>query len=170
MPPVDWVTRALAWSSFAAWVWAAALMLRRDPARRWSFNWWWLAGAVLMLVHTFLAFHRVHDWSHAAAIVETARQTRELTGVDWGGGVWLNYLFAFVWLADSAARVLRPQAAAFNSRAYSRALHGFMIFMWFNATVVFGSPPLQLAGGVAFLGLGCLAWRSWRLPAAPETA
>ena len=33
-------------------------------------------------------------------------------------------------------------------------LHSFMALMWFNATVVFGSPWGQVAGWAAMLGLG----------------
>ena len=36
----------------------------------------------------------------------------------------------------------------------SHTIHGFIAFMWFNATVIFGSLIGQFIGSIAFLGLG----------------
>ena len=58
-------------------------------------------GVVLLLAHFALAFHLRYGWSQAAAVRETARQTAETFGLDWGGGVFVNYLFAIVWTIDA---------------------------------------------------------------------
>lgn len=159
MQPTDWLTRGTAWGAFIAWVWATMLLLALPGQRERFVNRLWLGAALLMLLHVLLAFHRVHEWSHPAAVADTARQTRELTGIDWGGGIWLNYLLAAVWLADAVWRVTAPVNHARRPRGLMIALHGFLGFMWFNATVVFGSWVIRSIGLVAF---ALLAWCWWR--------
>ncbi len=149
----EWLTRSTAWLAFAAWFAALALARHRATPNRSPADLIWLAGAVLMLVHTALAFHIYHDWSHTAAVVETARQTRELTGLNWGGGVWLNYMFAAVWLGDALWRLASPASHARRPRWLAVVTHGFLAFIWFNATVVFGSWPMRAAGAFAFIWL-----------------
>lgn len=149
----EWLTRGSAWLAFAAW--AAALALghrRRIPVCR-PADFIWLAGAVTMLVHTALAFHVYHDWSHAAAVADTARQTRELTSLNWGGGVWLNYLFAAVWLGDALWRLASPASHTRRPRWLAVTTHAFLTFIWFNATVVFGSWLMRITGAVVFAAL-----------------
>ena len=51
-------------------------------------------------MHVAAAFHYYYEWSHAVGLAETARQTEELTGMASGSGLYLNYLFTLVWLAD----------------------------------------------------------------------
>jgi len=58
-----------------------------------------IAGLLLLAVHIVMAMGVRHGWSHAAAITATARQTSVVYGLDWGGGVYVNYLFVAVWLA-----------------------------------------------------------------------
>src|SRR5262245_14058765 len=57
-------------------------------------------GCVVFGAHVICAFQFHHHWSHAAAYADTARQTAELTGWKWGGGLYINYLFALVWLGE----------------------------------------------------------------------
>ena len=35
-------------------------------------------------------------------IVETARQTAEVFGINWGGGLFINYTVAILWIGDVA--------------------------------------------------------------------
>ena len=110
-PPFGLITagellvRPTASLAFIAYVRGTAASLRHPTGR--AFGLLWLAGAGLLLVHLLAAFHFKHAWSHAAAHADTARQTREFSGLDWGGGLYLNYLLILVWLADAASR-LRP--------------------------------------------------------------
>ena len=110
----------------SALLYAVVLLLRRrhPGAAR------WLSGAayVLYLAHVYLAFDQRYGWSHAAAYAETARQTRELFGLDWGGGIYWNYAFTLLW----------PLDILFPGRAWSGWLHGFLIFMFVNGVFVFG--------------------------------
>ena len=69
--------------------------------RRWSGAWSTSAtGAILLTIHILIAMAVRHGWSQTAALEATARQTRQMFGLDWGGGVYVNYLFAGVWIAE----------------------------------------------------------------------
>jgi len=88
-----------AWLAMAAWATANWLRaLRQLTAARAL----WTGGAALLTGHVLLAFHRIHGWDHAAAERAVARETYERTGLDWGGGIYLNHAFAACWLADAA--------------------------------------------------------------------
>ena len=63
-------------------------------------RWAWTAGFVIFLVHVLCAFHFFHHWSHDAAYLDTAQKTAAMTGWNWGGGLYLNYLFALIWGID----------------------------------------------------------------------
>lgn len=100
--------------------------------------------------------HAGHGWSHAAAY----RHTAEAGG--FGAGVYVNYLFAAVWLADAAWMWAAPTAYRHRPRWVGVAVHGFLAFIVFNATVVFGTTPLVRV--VSLLFTAALAWqlvRKW---------
>ena len=67
------------------------------------------AALVLAILHSALAFHVVHEWRHEAAVLHTARQTAEMTGWNWGGGLFFNYIFLAIWTADAAWWWLKEQ-------------------------------------------------------------
>ena len=59
-------------------------------------RWAWRAfttGLLLAILHSLLAFAIVHSWNHADAVASTARQTKSIYGVAFGGGLYVNYLF-----------------------------------------------------------------------------
>jgi len=93
-------------------------------------------AVTVYLVHVWAAFDSFYRWSHSFAYSETARQTAELFGVDWGGGLYLNYLFTIVWLADCAWWWLKSEPRRTMPRGLSIAVHAFLLFMFVNATVV----------------------------------
>ena len=105
----------------------------------------WTLGCLFLLLHIAAAFQIRHGWSHAAAVAETARQTREFTGLNWGGGVWFNYTLAAVWIADAAWWWLRP-AEFEHARRWLIFSRLFFLFMWFNAAVVFVRGPMRWVG------------------------
>lgn len=92
----------------------------------------WAAGAILCAIHVALAMAGFHNFSHADSIKHTAEVTRQVIGLNWGGGVYVNYLFTAVWGWD-ALRHFR----IVNYRT-PKWLHIFMAFIVVNATVVFG--------------------------------
>lgn len=143
------VTSAVAFVTY--WALASRLMLRLHP-HEWLFrtdrlrllqlN--WALGWLMFAVHVALAFDLGHGWSHRAAFEHTARTA----GV--GEGVYVNYLFGLVWLADAVWLAAWPDGYARRPRWVGWAVHGFLAFITFNATVVYGTGPARWLGVLAF--------------------
>ncbi|MFG0294898.1 MAG: hypothetical protein ACF8PG_03245 [Maioricimonas sp. JB045] len=134
----------VAWSArlaIAAWAvrWLHDLHRPGQSPPRWL-SLVWTMGGVTNLLHVLVAFHYAHAWDAAAAWEHVARQTAAVTGWHWGGGLYVNYVFSLLWLADVGvcwrACVLRRPLPP----TYLVILHGLFVFMIFNATVVFGPP------------------------------
>jgi hypothetical protein len=140
-----WTVRA------ALALYVVTLVLRlAAPGRRELARAAWTTGCVLFLAHVAAAFHYFHGWSHGDAYRETARQTGEMVGTYWGGGLYLNYLFTLAWAADVANWWWRgTKGYAARPRWIDLLLHGFMVFMAFNAVVVFESGLVRAAGVAA---------------------
>jgi hypothetical protein len=160
----DFLTRLSIWLALVAYAIGAGLLLQargRSHPRSLARGAWTL-GCVFFLVHVFCAFAFFHHWSHADAYRKTARQTAELTGWHWGGGIYINYVFAAAWLAAVLWWWLAP--ASFDRRpAWLNVLwHGFLIFMVFNGTIVFGHGPVRLLGIVICIALAILWWQRKR--------
>jgi hypothetical protein len=110
-------------------------------------------GCVSILAHVACAYHFYHNWSHAAAYRETARQTAEVTGLDWGGGLFINYALIIGWVIDVSLWRLRGLDAYRNRpRLMAVAWQGFLFFIIFNATVIFKT------GSLRWIGLGLCLW------------
>lgn len=118
---------------------------------------WTMAGLAL-IVHVACAFQFYHSWSHESAYRETARQTKEVVGLNWGGGLFINYLFTIGWIID-LAWWWRSGLNSYRQRPWLvvAAWHGFLIFIIFNSTVVFKESATRWVGLVVCLIL-CLAW------------
>jgi len=113
----------------------------------------WTLGLLCYVVHMLAAFGVYHHWSHQEAYLDTARQTAEIFYIDWGGGIYFNYLFSVIWLADVVW--LWMDTAGYNKRPrwIGAAIHSFMAFMFFNATVVFAAGWTRRFGLAASLAL-----------------
>lgn len=126
----------------------------------------WTFGALACVAHIALAMHFQHHWSNAAAYAEIARQTREMIGLNWGGGLYINYLFALVWMADAAWWWIAPYSRAARGRWLSWLVHGFLAFIIFNATIVFKTGATRwsaVAGCMILLGISLMAIRHGRV-------
>ncbi|MGH9942017.1 MAG: hypothetical protein ACRD9R_06625 [Pyrinomonadaceae bacterium] len=153
------LTRATIWAALAGYgVGAVAFALSRNR-RKWDSvaRLAWTAACVSLLAHVACAFHFFHGWSHDAAYRETARQTAEVFGLDWGGGLYVNYALLFGWVLS----VVWWWRGLDLYRRLPTPLHvgwqGFLIFIFFNATVVFKTGPLRWIGVCMCLGL-CFVW------------
>lgn len=99
----------------------------------------WTLGFVALTSHVVAAFHYLHRWDHAAALKHTAQRTAEVTGWQWSGGLYINYLFLAFWLVDAIRIWLEAlQLRAPAGTTWRRVVQGVFAFMMFNATVVFG--------------------------------
>ncbi len=167
MPPMnrgELLTRLTVWLALCGYAVGAAMHLHaQGRAHRLSrARWAWTFGCAFFLAHVTCAFTYYHGWSHAAAYQETERQTAELTGLHWGGGIFLNYLFAAAWLADALWWWLAPVKFARRSPRLTAAWQGFFFFMVFNGTIVFGKGPVRWLGIVICAGLAALWWNARR--------
>jgi hypothetical protein len=137
---------ATIWLALAAFV-AAETGKQQPIVPRWA----WpvsLAGALLCVLHIVIAFGHQHHWSHDAAVEATARQTAAVYGLAWGGGVYVNYVFVAVWLADLWRWRRRPAEYFARSPAAQWGLRAFFFIIIVNAAVVFASPRTRVAGVV----------------------
>lgn len=119
----------------------------------------WTMGAALCVAHVAAAFQVRHGWSHARAYRDTAVQTAALTGLEWGGGLWVNYLFLTVWVADVAWWWISPDSRAIRPAWLQAGIGYFFLFMFLNGAVVFAGGPVRLIG-IAAVGVAAVAlWK-----------
>jgi len=154
-----------------AWYTVALCLMMRLNADDWSTTtasgklargcWTWAWAC--FLVHVVVAFHFYHHWSHADAF----ERTRRISGV--GEGLYFSYLFTLLWSADVGFWWLWPARYAARPVWVDRSLHGFMLFMVFNSTVVFESGSIRWAGVTMFVVWG-IAWLVSRLLPTPRSA
>ena len=146
----DLLVRGSAWLSFALYLltligWTILMQPR-------LLRWLWSLGWIVFVVHVGLAFHLVHHWSHD----EAWEATRVQGGV--GEGVYFNYLVMVIWLVDVLWWWVWPVQYLGRSKWKGALIQGFLLFMWFNATVVFAHGYMSIVGAVGFLVLGvCVA-------------
>lgn len=149
------LTRITIWLTLAGYVIGASVYLLSRGRRRWDevARMAWTAGCASLLVHVACAFHYYHDWSQAAAYRETARQTAEVTGMNWGGGLFINYALMIGWVVDAVWWWRGLDVYRNRPRWLVAAWQGFLIFIIFNATVVFKTGALRWIGLGLCLGL-----------------
>lgn len=152
----QFLTRSTIWISIAGYTVGCLVfaLTRRDGWARWA----WTIGCSALLVHFAVAFHFYHAWSHHAAYVETARQTAEVFVINWGGGLFINYAIASLWIADVSWWWFAG-VGSYRRRPWLLTLiwHGLLIFILFNATVVFKDGLTRWVGLLVCLLL-CLSW------------
>jgi hypothetical protein len=124
-------------------------------------GWAWRSsaiGALLMLAHIIISMSSVHAWSHASAITATAAQTDTVYGLNWGGGVNVNYLFITVWVAELAVWRLAPVRYAARSSGIKWTLRAFYFIVIANAAVVFAGGWRRVLG-VGLIAALLVCWR-----------
>jgi hypothetical protein len=159
----DDITRHTIRLALVYWAAALAMMLylrfpdsRAETARGRLARWCWTLAWATYLVHLGMAFHFYHHWSHADAIRHTWEVSR------FGEGIYVSHFFTLVWTLDVAFWWLRPGCYAARSPWVDRLLHGFMVFMVFNATVIYETGFIRWAGAVGLGLLAALALVRWR--------
>ena len=111
------------------------------------------AGLALMAAHIVIAMAWRHGWSHASSVVATAQQTREVYGLDWGGGVYVNYVFAIVWGLSLVPWV----RGAGVPRFWVLITRAFFLIVIANAAIVFAAGWRRALGALIVAAL-LYAW------------
>ena len=154
------LTRSTIWISIIAYtigcVVFAIVRNQSDADRRARLA--WTIGCAALVAHFAFAFHFFHAWNHESAYIDTARQTARVFGINWGGGLFINYAVAILWAADVLWWWFAG-VTAYRRRPWlvTLAWHGFLIFIIFNATVVFANGLTRWIGILVTLCL-CLTW------------
>jgi len=119
------------------------------------------AGLAAYLAHVAAVFHFAHGWSHSAAYEYTAQRTAEVTGNAVGAGLFVNYAFTAMWIADAVWWWTNRRTYEGRSRWFDLLVHAIFVFMIFNSTVIFASGPVQWYGATicALVAVGLV--RSW---------
>jgi hypothetical protein len=118
----------------------------------------WFSGALLALAHSVGAMITFHHGNQLAAFESTAKQTEQLLGFRFGAGLYVNYLFVIVWLADAAIRLLLPKHYPDFPNWYRYGVTGFLVFIAINGAIVFQASWTRYVGIGCLLFLGTLAW------------
>ena len=153
----DWLIRLSGFIAFVAFVGAIAKRQNTSLSGFLNFSNLWMLGFTAFIIHFISAFHFKYEWSHAKALELTTIQTFKTVGVSTSLGLYFNYLFTLVWLIDLSWAQLAKRSHKDRPVWINHAIHCFMAFMWFNATVIFGSVLGKLLGATAFFMLGILS-------------
>jgi hypothetical protein len=122
----------------------------------------WSAGLAAMLVHSIAAFVVLYGGTQAVALAATAQQTAALTGVDSGAGLYVNYAFVALWLADAAWWWSGP-AARGRIAGLGWARLAVFLFMFVNGAVIFADGGMRWLGTAAVGAVAAAALtRLWR--------
>lgn len=121
----------------------------------------WTIGLVSLLAHVIFAFQFYHAWSHEAAYLDTARQTFEMVGINWGGGLYINYSLLILWTLDLGWWWVSG-IESYRRRPWLliAVWHAFLTFIIFNATVVFAQGASRWVGLLVCI---CLATAWWSI-------
>jgi hypothetical protein len=117
----------------------------------------WSLGFIVQLIHVVIAFGLIHSWSHEAAM----KHVEKVGG--FGEGIFVNYLFSMIWLMDVIWWWASPTGYPQRPRWIGCCVHGFMAFITFNATVVFGPHDAKISDLLAFGIIALLWWRKGKL-------
>ncbi len=142
----------------------AALWPLRGPGWMAAGRVLWTAGCLLAVLHVIGALLLVHGGSWSRAYAHTAQQTREQIGWEFGAGIYFNLAFVAVWVADVAWCWLAPRGYLRRAPVLTAATVGFLLFIAFNATVVFEQGLTRLLGIAATAALALLMGLHLRKP------
>jgi hypothetical protein len=147
----DFLVRNSARLALLWWAGAVVLLIRRDSLARLT----WTLACIAFVLHVGIAFQEAHHWSFAAAY----RHVEEVSG--FGEGIFVSYAFTLIWLADAAWWWIDRRGYESRPRWIGWTVHGFMVFVIVNATVVFESGATRWVGATVLLFLAAM----WQRPA-----
>jgi hypothetical protein len=154
------LTRATIWIAIVAYTVGSVIFALARGRPRWdaATRVLWTVAVVALIAHFIAAYTFFHHWSQESAYLDTARQTKEVVGLDWGGGLFINYALLLIWTIDVGWWWLRG-LNSYRTRPWPvvAAWHGFLIFILFNAMVVFKDGAVRVVG-VVICAVLCVAW------------
>jgi hypothetical protein len=163
----EFLTRVSIWLAFGAYI-AAAVTFALSRNRRGLLAVARVAYTIAcasLLIHILWAFHFYHQWSQLSALRETARQTNEVTGLNWSGGLYVNYAVLIGWTVDVCWWWFRGLESYWTRPKWlTITWHAFLVFIIFNATIVFGHGAARWAGLMVCVCWGLAAWAIARGP------
>ncbi|MFT5470412.1 MAG: hypothetical protein ACI8UO_005540 [Verrucomicrobiales bacterium] len=134
------------WTALLFYTIAVAWLAFEPRPSSWPRN-FWTVGCVLFVIHVVSVFAFIHNWSHDHAMAHTRSETMKLTGVDSGSGLYLNYLFALIWLADTIWWwIVGKNRYRQRSRLIFGLIHFYFLFMIFNGAFLFVESPRRWLG------------------------
>jgi hypothetical protein len=154
------LTKVTIWITIAGYASGAAVFAFSRKRYKWdsAARLAWTVACAGLLAHVICAFHFYHGWSHGAAYRDTARQTYEVFGLNWGGGLYINYALVTVWMLDVIWWWLRGlEAYRRRPRLLVAAWHAFLILIIFNGAVIFNTGLSRWVGLGVCLAV-CIVW------------
>jgi len=160
------LTRVFIWGTLVGYfVGVVLLLVSRKRSKLTSIaRWAWTIACACLCLHVICAYHFYHRWSQDSAYRETARQTANVVGIEWGGGLYFNYALIAGWLLDVVWWWRSLDLYRRRSAVLTAIWQGFVLFMIFNATVVFKAGSLRIIGVIMTLVL-CSLWLYTSTPA-----
>ena len=142
------LTRITIWIAIGGYAVGVCLMLLFRESQTWPkrARLVWTLGCVGLIAHLICAFQFYHHWSQSSALREVERQTAAVTGNAWGGGLYINYAFLAAWIADVAWWWRGLEQYRQRHWLITAVWQFVLIFMVFNATVVFKTGVVRWAG------------------------
>jgi len=141
--PGDFLIRNTVRVSLIYWAVAVVLMMRRDPFAR---VYWSLACAAY-IVHVVVSFEHVHRWSHAAAFAHVKAAS------GYGEGIFVSYFFTLLWCVDALFWWVAPRRYETRPAWVCWSIHGFMLFIIINGTVIFENGAIRWISVAVFAAL-----------------
>lgn len=142
-----WLTRGTVWLALSLYVAAEIVRSTTNETRSAvigrTLN---SLGFAAFLAHVALAFHFYHHWSHAAAYADTARQTKHYFGLDWGGGLFFNYLFLLFWAGQAVSSWTSAVEVPRKIGPLGWLMRGFVLLMTLNGAVIFAHGTVRWFG------------------------
>jgi hypothetical protein len=107
----------------------------------------WTIALLALVLHFVAAYQYYHDWNQTSAYLETARQTNDYIGLNWGGGLYINYAILLIWIVDLSLWWLQgPDSYQKHFWKVRLVWHWLLIFIIFNALIVFKGGMVRWIG------------------------
>ena len=163
MPDTNPITLNTVRIALVCYAIVVGFLLAECRGRRWRIllRPMWTIGCIAIVAHVVAAFHYTHHWSQQDAIQSTARKTEQLIGWAFGEGLYFNYLFLLVWIADVLFWWLRPERYETRPACLEYGIHGYLFFIAFNGAVIFESGVTRIGGIVAIVIFAVILLRRW---------